>query len=66
MSVSHDSNKRALHAANDNSLGERSVSMNFPANPPISIVEVELFDRLISNLAELAANDDDEKPSSGE
>ena len=64
MSVSHDSKKRALHAANDISPGERSVSMNFPEYPPISIVEVELFDRLISNLAELAANDD-EKPSKG-
>ncbi|WP_411820851.1 hypothetical protein ABFZ85_06610 [Hyphococcus formosus] len=65
MSVSHNSKLRALNAANDNSPGKPVVSMNFLDNPPVCTAEIEIFDRLISNLAELAANDD-EMPIAGD
>jgi len=58
MSVSHTQGKKKLCAANDNSFGKSCIIINLPENTPISIVEVEVFDRLISNLKELTANDD--------
>ncbi len=65
MSVSHHPKKRPLSAANDNSSGENRIIIDFSENLPVSIVEVELFDRLISNLRSLAANDDEKLSGQG-
>jgi len=58
MSVNHDPSKRSLRAANDNAPEKPNIVINIPKNLPITIVEVELFDRLIFNLRELTANDE--------
>lgn len=57
MSVRKNPKKRVLSAANDNQPGEQRIVVDFPKNLPISIVEVELFDQLISSLECLTAND---------
>jgi hypothetical protein len=65
MSVSSRTHKKKLRAANDNLPEKHSVVMNFPDTPPVSVVEVEVFDRLILNLRVLTANDNEQPSQDG-
>ncbi len=65
MSVSNRTNKKKRRAANDNLPEAHSVIMNFPETPPVSVVEVEVFDRLILSLRVLTANDNEEPSQNG-
>ena len=49
-------------AANDNG-GKPRIRLEFAELPPLSVVEVEIFDALISNIEALVANDNDPTPS---
>jgi hypothetical protein len=51
-------------AANDNG-GKPRIRLEIAESPPLSIVEVEIFDALISNIEALVANDND-SPSNEE
>ena len=62
MSVSNRTHKQKLRAANDNLQKTRIVLANFSEIPLISMVEVEVFDQLISDLQDITANDN-VKPS---
>jgi hypothetical protein len=65
MSVSSRTRKKKLRAANDNLPEKHSIVMNFPDTPPVYTVEVEVFDRLILNLRELTANDNEQPSKDG-
>lgn len=52
-------------AANDNG-GKPRIRMEIEESQPLGVVEVEIFDALISNIEALVANDNDPTPSEEE
>lgn len=46
-----------LTPANDSEASSRRVVLKMPKILPVSVIEVEIFDALISNLEDLLAND---------
>lgn len=53
--------RRPKSAANDNA-GLPKFRLEIAESPPLSVVEVEIFDALISNIEALVANDNDPPP----
>jgi|GEM_PF-3971556 len=52
---------KALTSANDNGESPK-IRLEVAEFPPLNIVEVAIFDALISNIAALVANDNDPPP----